>query len=621
MRVYNPLSDRVLPEQLKTWLQVYRYRRQFSATQYIQAKAGMLNDYMIRCKLKACVVAVSGGIDSAAVLALVKFASEMPDSPIEKILPVLLPVFDSVGATGQEEATERGREVCYSQNLEPVVISLGEPHGVLNRNTGKALGLHGGEWAEGQLVAHTRTPTLYYAATLLTQESLPAIICGTTNRDEGAYLGYFGKASDGLVDVQLISDLHKSEVYEVARILGVARSALIVAPKGDMYDGREDEEVFGAPYDFVELYLYYLSLPEAFRLAQLEQLNEHARTQFDFFAANLENMHRYNRHKYFGASPAVHLELDTISIPEGWKTNCVFNKPQDPVVNTDYFIGYFKENTLPDSVYQHTSNTPNILRRQKMIETSRRFIETAGSVPDELREAPVELVERIHSEALGVKVSPFITIENLLSDKECEWLLANLEHAPWKLVGKYGHARDFDPSQDEHGSFRASIYNTDLAQSLFMRLAGDIPMSRLHTVPDRMQAPHKYWRATGVNPLMRFIRYENEQFLVPHYDDTFQFHSHKKTLMSLVIYLQDCDAETRFLHDSQLLLPEEQRSYQDWSSQAPDNLVEYRVKAKKGTAILFNHRVLHDATSPLNEQKTILRTDVVFEAPYLGFTL
>ncbi len=42
---------------------------------------------------------------------------------------------------------------------------------------------------------------------------------GTGNQDEDGYLGYFCKAGDGCVDIQLIADLHKSEVWTNSSIV------------------------------------------------------------------------------------------------------------------------------------------------------------------------------------------------------------------------------------------------------------------------------------------------------------------------------------------------------------------------------------------------------------------
>lgn len=271
-------------------------------------KTQKLNNYFRESGLKAAVVAVSGGVDSALVLQLVHYAASLPGSPIARIVPVLLPVFDPNAATGQDSATARGAELCKQLGLEPLIIDLTPAHQSLSRAVSGSFAINGGHWAMGQLVAYSRTPALYYITSLLSQEGLPAVLVGTTNYDEGAYLGYFGKASDGMVDLQLISDLHKSEVYSCAKYLGnLPISILNVAPTGDMYDGRLDEEVFGAPYEFVEL---YLRLKRSSAVSHFtSRLPPKDAAIFTRWSHNLEELHRYNAHKYLGKSPAIHLDI------------------------------------------------------------------------------------------------------------------------------------------------------------------------------------------------------------------------------------------------------------------------------------------------------------------------
>ncbi len=318
MKVYNVQSDMKLNEQLKHCLEEIRRRKNFNVKNYIKEKCELLNTYMRRCKLKACVIAVSGGVDSSVVLALVNHASKMPKSPIKRIVPLLLPIVNSCGVTNQEEATKRGEELCEYLKLNPYIIDLSEINTKIQECLEPVLNIQGKSWAIGQLGPYSRTPILYYTTSLLNQEGLPAIICGTTNRDEGAYLGYVGKASDGMVDVQLISDLHKSEVYKVAEFFNLPKSIINVVPSGDMYDYRTDEMVFGASYDFVELYLNYLNFSDKKKDKFLEKLNDETKKQFLFYANNLENLHSYNRHKYMSKSPAVHLDLWNSSCKGGW---------------------------------------------------------------------------------------------------------------------------------------------------------------------------------------------------------------------------------------------------------------------------------------------------------------
>ena len=318
MKVYNEQSDKNLSEQLKEIQKEIRKKRNFNPKEYIEQKSNLLNEYMNKYGLKACVIAISGGIDSAVVLGIVKKASEQTNSPIKKIMPMLLPILKSTGVTNQNEATNRGKELCEKLDLKPYIIDLTSVNNEIRKSLEPVIEIKGEDWAIGQLGPYSRTPVLYYTTSLLNQEGFGAIICGTTNKDEGAYLGYVGKASDGMVDVQVISDIHKSEVYQVARELGIPKSIIEAIPSGDMYDSRTDETVFGASYDFVELYLNYLNMEDSEKEKLISSLDEKSKEQFDFCAKNLENLHKYNLHKYMAKSPAVHLDLYDSSVKGGW---------------------------------------------------------------------------------------------------------------------------------------------------------------------------------------------------------------------------------------------------------------------------------------------------------------
>jgi NAD+ synthetase len=270
----------------------------------VQQKAERLNDYFRKYGLKSCVVGVSGGIDSALVLALCKHAMELPKSPIERIVPVLMPVYHERASTGQRSATERGRECASAFGLEPIVLDLTPAHSAVQGIVDTAMRSHGKPWALGQLVSYQRTPALYYVTSLLSEARTPGVVVGTTNYDEGAYIGYFGKASDGMVDLQLISDLHKHDVVRMARFLGVPDSILMVEPTGDMYDGRTDEKVFGFTYDALEYDLRARYQPMAFsRLRAVLGHDDLALRQ------KVNDLHGYNHHKYMGRSPAIHLDV------------------------------------------------------------------------------------------------------------------------------------------------------------------------------------------------------------------------------------------------------------------------------------------------------------------------
>lgn len=124
---------------------------------------------------------------------------------------------------------------------------------------------------------------------------------GTGNHDEDGYLGYFCKAGDGVVDVQLISDLHKSEVFKVGAELGVPESILQSPPSADLWDGQTDEEELGVSYDFVELYTgWYLKQSEEKQKAFVNSMDEETIKEWIHYRDICENVHRRNAHKLNG---------------------------------------------------------------------------------------------------------------------------------------------------------------------------------------------------------------------------------------------------------------------------------------------------------------------------------
>jgi hypothetical protein len=433
------------------------------------------------------------------------------------------------------------------------------------------LGKKGKAWAEGQLVSYVRTPALYYATSLLTEQGHSAIVVGTTNRDEGAYLGYFGKASDGMVDVQLISDLHKSEVVKTAQALGLPETIIKAIPSGDMYDGRTDEAVFGAPYDFVELYLSILCLSEREKKHLTRGWSATEIDQYDTMAARLEKLHKYNAHKYNVGSPAVHLDIMESAVPGGWQYGP--RVPVHPALSSGNFVAPF--------------------------------------------ELPIHLVNKFDkafpitiSKTLGADIS---LIDNILTPKEAIWLMDEAMKQDWLPVGINGRRPGFKAG-DKIGSLRASTYNLSLANLLWARMLSSVsPFVISENMMDTQGA--SVWKAVGINPLFRFIRYEPGCSLIAHYDAPYEYGDGRRTLKSLLIYLTTSkNGATRFIRDAQDALPFNRRKFSDWDRQARQDEVRVKVLPKTGQAVVFNHRLLHDSEPwEGNDTRIVLRTDVVYQ--------
>lgn len=583
MRVYNAQNHEGLSPGLAKTLASLRARRGFDAGACILAKATLLNDYMRKHGLGGCVVGVSGGVDSALVFALVVTASRIAGSPIRRVMPLLMPIHSS-GATNQDVATARGREVLAAFGFAPGEADLTKAFDALQEPVDAGAKIKGGDWAGGQLASYLRTPALYYASSLLAQEGCPALVIGTTNRDEGSYLGFFGKASDAAVDLQLISDLHKSEVYAAAQKLSVPQSILDAAPTGDMYDARLDEEVFGAPYDFVELLLAMKCIDAAHMQQVTASWSAADKAQFEKFSANLEKLHSYNAHKYIVGSPAVHLDIYHSTVPGGWQHG-PRTKPWAENVDRANFVAPFDlSGTLLDK-----------------LETGARNGNTT------VRTSPLPGGETI------------FLAENLLERAEVSSLLKEVRGQTWLPADVHGMRRDFDPARDKVGSWRASSYCTRLSYVLWQRLHGLVPT--LENIPSGTSLDAKdcvLWRAVGVSPLFRLIKYTADGILVPHYDAPFDFGDGRRTLKSMIVYLTDASASgdaTRFIKDPQQEVPPLTRKYDDWNRLAKPDEILLSLSPAAGTAIILNHRVLHDSapTGKGAPDKIVMRADIVYE--------
>lgn len=142
----------------------------------------------------------------------------------------------------------------------------------------------------------------YYVSQLLSQAGTPCVVMGTGNHDEDGYLGYFCKAGDGVVDVQLIADLHKSEVFKVGAVLGVPQSVLSSPPSADLWEGQTDEDELGVTYDFVELYTgWFLKQSKEEQTSFVEKMDKETLEEWEHLSSICEQVHRRNAHKLTGA--------------------------------------------------------------------------------------------------------------------------------------------------------------------------------------------------------------------------------------------------------------------------------------------------------------------------------
>ena len=242
------------------------------------------------CKRRGLVVALSGGIDSSCVAALAAralgptkvFGVHMPERDSSKdtlglsrsvsdtfgfdsVLEELSPILDAYGCYQRRDDAIRMVFPDFGPDWKSKIVLPGLAGGELNvysvvvqKPDGTTEKQRLPLKAYLQIVAatnfkqRTRKTFEYYHA-----DRLNYAVSGTPNRLEYDQ-GFLVKGGDGLADVKPIAHLYKTQVYAMARHLGVPEAICNRAPTTDTYSlaQGQDEFYFALPYPQMDLCLW-----------------------------------------------------------------------------------------------------------------------------------------------------------------------------------------------------------------------------------------------------------------------------------------------------------------------------------------------------------------------------
>ncbi|KJD31856.1 NAD synthetase [Tamlana sedimentorum] len=227
-----------------------------------------LKDYAVKAGVKGFVIGISGGIDSAVTSTLcAKTGLQLLclEMPIHQASSQINRALNHINWLQENFDAVRMTQVNLTPVFDNLVVSLPPVDNEEERFMSLA-----------NTRARLRMTSLYYFAAL---EKL--LVAGTGNKVEDFGVGFYTKYGDGGVDLSPIADLLKTEVYEIAKFLGVNQEIIDAQPTDGLWgDDRTDEDQIGASYPELEWAM---------------KMNDEGKTADDFTGRDKEVFNIYKR--------------------------------------------------------------------------------------------------------------------------------------------------------------------------------------------------------------------------------------------------------------------------------------------------------------------------------------
>jgi len=219
-----------------------------------------LKDYALENNIKAFVIGVSGGIDSA-VSSTLAAKTGLP------VYALGMPIYQKE----EQESLSDAHLEWLQTNFSNVIVDKFDLTKVFEtfKFSMKEFGTNTHALANTR--SRIRMVTLYQVAT-----SVGGIVVGTGNKVEDYGVGFYTKYGDGGVDIAPIADLYKTEVWELGRHFGVDQRIIDASPTDGLWDdGRTDEDQIGASYAELEEAMETGGGPGLEALIKFSQMNQH----------------------------------------------------------------------------------------------------------------------------------------------------------------------------------------------------------------------------------------------------------------------------------------------------------------------------------------------------------
>jgi len=220
-----------------------------------------LGDYVVQNRgIKAFVVGVSGGIDSAVVSTLAA-STGLPTYVLG------MPIHQN---PEQENLSDTHLEWLQT-NFSNVIAQKFDLTKVFDTFQFTMREFGSDRHALANSRSRLRMVTLYQVA-----GTVGGVVVGTGNKVEDYGVGFYTKYGDGGVDIAPIADLYKTEVWELGKFFGIDQKIIEANPTDGLWDdGRTDEDQLGASYADLELAMETGEGPGLEVLNKFNSMNKH----------------------------------------------------------------------------------------------------------------------------------------------------------------------------------------------------------------------------------------------------------------------------------------------------------------------------------------------------------
>jgi prolyl 4-hydroxylase len=179
---------------------------------------------------------------------------------------------------------------------------------------------------------------------------------------------------------------------------------------------------------------------------------------------------------------------------------------------------------------------------------------------------------------LDLNVPLMWTVDDAMSADDCAAYAARIQQASDAEVAPVITRQGVEIDLAVRNNTRVMWDDVDEANRVLARVSSTVPTKLLGR------------QLVGANPRLRLYRYGPGERHGAHWDTVVELDDGVRSMLTLVVYLNDdfVGGETEF--------PE----------------LGKRIEPRRGRALLFQHRVLHEATAVTAGAKLVLRTDVLY---------